>query len=99
MCKAIAWPDSAKVRALDVALGTLLAAVREARAPAPPRVGAGRLGRAAALVAVHLGRVLKPIVQDARAARISQRHLPPRGVNFNDRQLLAQQPGDRKSVV
>lgn len=92
MCKAIAWPDSAKVRALAVALGTLLAAV-EARAPALPGVGAGRLGRAAALVAVHLGRVLKPIVQDARAEGISQRHLPPLGVNFNDRELLAQQPG------
>ena len=35
MYKAIAWPDSAEVLALDVALGTLLAGVRgEARAVA-----------------------------------------------------------------
>lgn len=77
MCKAIAWPDSTEVLALDLALGTLLAMVRgEARA----------VGWAAALVAVHLGRVLKPIVQNARAACISQRHLQPLGVNFNDRE-------------
>lgn len=47
---------------------------------------AGRVRRAAALVAVHLGRVLKPIVQNPHAARISRWHFRPLGVNLNDRE-------------
>lgn len=44
MRKAIAWPDSAEVLALDLVLGTLLATVRgEARAAAAPGVWGGLL--------------------------------------------------------
>ena len=47
---------------------------------------AGRVRRAAALVAVHLGRVLKPMLQNARAERVFRWHLQPLGVNLNDRE-------------
>lgn len=42
--------------------------------------------RATALVAVHLGRVLKPMLQNARAERVFRWHLQPLGVNLNDRE-------------
>lgn len=53
---------------------------------------AGSVGWAAALVAVHLCRVLKPIVRNARAGRISPRHLATGSELQRQRGLLVQQP-------